>query len=96
MKKFVFLYVGHMQPDPEIYQQWGDWFAANGEHFVDSGNPFGQSVEITRTDTEALPLDDKTITGYSIVKAESFEAAQKLAETCPFISAIRVYEAVAM
>ena len=34
----------------------------------------------------------ESITGYNIIEAESLEAAEKLAQSNPFIASIRIYE----
>jgi len=37
----------------------------------------------------------ESITGYSIINAESVEAAEKIAQDNPFIKSIRIYEIMA-
>ncbi len=37
-----------------------------------------------------------SITGYSIINAESLDEAEKIAQGNPFIASIRVYEIMAM
>ncbi len=96
MKKFVFLYVGLWTPAEEMKQAWGEWFESVGDKFVDSGNPFGPGKEVTKASTSDLPMDKDAITGYSIVNAESLEAAEELAKSCPSITSVRVYEAMTM
>jgi hypothetical protein len=96
MKKFVFIYVGYVDITPEVGQAWGEWFASIAEHIVDSGNPFGPGIEITRDGAKQLSPGSDTLGGYTIINAESLESAEKLASTCPFITAIRVYPAISM
>ena len=96
MKKFIFLYYGFETPTPEIHEAWGKWFAAVGDKMVDSGNPFGEGREVTHAGTKELVLDKESITGYSIINAENIEEAVKIAETCPMITGVQVYEAVPM
>jgi hypothetical protein len=38
----------------------------------------------------------ESITGYSVIEAESLDAAEKLAQTNPFIASIRIYEVRSM
>ncbi|MDQ7027604.1 MAG: YciI family protein [Anaerolineae bacterium] len=96
MKKFVFLYCGFEPPTPEIQEAWGKWFASIGSKMIDSGNALGSGKEITHDGIKDLPLDKNATTGYSIINAESLDEAVKIAQDCPIITSIRVYEAMSM
>lgn len=96
MKKFVFFYYGHMQPTEENKQAWRKWFASIGDRIVDGGNPFGPGREIKSTGTKELPVGMESLTGYSIINAESMDEAEKIAKACPSITGVRVYEAMSM
>ena len=96
MKKFVFLHYGFVTPTSEIGQAWGNWFESIGDKIVDSGNPFGYGREITKDGTKELPLGLNSITGYTIINAADMDEAEEIAQTCPFITGIRVYEADSM
>ena len=96
MKKFVFLTYGFVPPTPEIMDAWGSWFASIGEEMVDSGGPLGGGREITRTGTKDLALDLDAFTGYVIINAADLDEATAIAETCPIVTAIRVYEVRSM
>lgn len=91
MKRFVFLHYGFEKPTPEIMEAWGEWFQATKDRTVDMGHfPFGR--EISRSGTRDLHLGPDSITGFSIVTAESLDEAEKMAESNPYVSSIRVYE----
>lgn len=96
MKKFVFMSVGFETPTPEIQKAWADWFASVGDKIVDSGSPLGAGREVTKTGTKELPVGLDSITGYTIINAESLDEAEKIAKTCPIITSMRVYEARSM
>lgn len=96
MKKFIFLYYGYEPLTQEIKDAWSDWFASIGDRLVDGGNPFGPGREITHNGTQELSLDKGSITGYSIINAESIDEAEEIAKGCPIITGIRVYEAMSM
>ena len=96
MKKFVLLFHDTWLPDPEVMAAWQAWFAQVGDRFVDSGNPFAGGLEVTRDGTRSLSSADGAATGYSIVSADSLEAAARLLEGCPYVSSVRLYEANAM
>ncbi len=96
MKKFLLLYHGYEEPTPEIMDAWQSWFAKVGDRFVDSGNPLGDCLEVTKTNSRELSPDQGAATGYSIVSAESREEAERLLEGCPSITSVRLYEAMPM
>ena len=96
MKKFVFFHYGFETPTQEIKEAWGKWFASIGDRIVDSGSPLGPGREITPTGTKELPLGRESLTGYSIIKADSLDDAEKLLKGCPMITSVRVYEAMSM
>jgi hypothetical protein len=41
-------------------------------------------------------MDADAASGYTIVNAESMQAAEKLLENCPIETSVRIYEAMAM
>ena len=96
MKKFLMLYYGYEEPTPEVMDAWQRWFATVGDRFVDSGNPLGNCLEVTKTGSREMSPDQGAATGYSIISAESREEAERLLEGCPMISSVRLYEAMAM
>jgi hypothetical protein len=96
VSKFVFLYHGWGDPTPATMDAWTSWFGEIGESIVDSGNPFGPGRGVTPNGSTELPLGPEAITGYTIVNAESMDAAEKLLANCPMISSVSVYEAMAM
>jgi hypothetical protein len=95
MKKFVFLHFGFEQPTPEIMEAWGTWFESISDKMIDQGG-FSGGREISKSGTRDLPWDMESITGYNVIEAESLDAAEKLAQTNPFIASIRIYEVRSM
>jgi hypothetical protein len=96
VKKYLLLYHDSWEPTQETMDAWGAWFARVGDRFVDSGNPLGNGVEVTRDGSRELAGDTSAATGYSLLSAESREEAERLLEGCPFGSSVRIYEAMAM
>lgn len=96
MKKFVLLYHGAMEPTPEAMGAWQRWFATLGDRFIDSGNPLGNCLEVTRTGRREVSPDQGAASGYSIISAESREEAERLLEGCPIVTSVRLYEAMPM
>ena len=91
MKQFMILHVGFEMPTAEIMEKWNQWFADTKSCTLDMGG-FNAGVELTKDGQSELGWDDQCLTGYSIIEAESLEAATEIASTNPFITAIRIYE----
>jgi hypothetical protein len=91
MKKYVLLHYGFEKPTPEIMSAWGKWFEATKPHMVDMGG-FGHGRELSRSGTRELPLGPDSVTGFTIVNAESLDDAERMAQSNPYISSIRIYE----
>jgi len=102
MAKFVVVYTGGaMAESPEaqeaVMQKWMGWFGSLGSAVLDFGNPFGGSAAIG-SDGSTRPAT-ASLTGYSILEADSIEAASKLASGCPVLEAgggLEIYEALPM
>ena len=92
MKKFMMLHLGFEKPTSEIMDAWGKWFESIKENIVDMGSHFSRGREISSEGTKDLPLGLDSITGYTIVSAESLDDAEKMAQGNPYIKSIRVYE----
>jgi len=91
MKKYMLLHFGFEKPTPEIMKAWKAWFASIADQQVDQGG-FSGGREISKSGTRDLPWNMESITGYNIIEAESLDAAEKLAQSLPFIASVRVYE----
>jgi hypothetical protein len=98
MKDFMFIYrnpdstwMEHATPEQvkEVMAKWGAWMAALGAkgQLVTGGAPLERggkrlNKDGVLTDMTAAELKE-LVTGYSIVKAESFEQAAAIARDCP-------------
>lgn len=91
MSKYMMLHIGFEQPTPEIMEAWGKWFESVADKSVEHGGFMG-GREITRDGTNELPWGADSMTGYSIINAESMDEAVQIASGNPFISSIRIYE----
>ncbi len=103
MSKFVLVYKGGGMAATEAEQQavmaqWMGWFGELGEAMLDGGNPFGASSSVG-SDGSVSAGGPAGLTGYSIVSAETLDAAASLAKGCPVLSSggtVEVYEALEM
>jgi hypothetical protein len=92
MKKYMLLHFGFEKPTPEIMAAWGKWFESIADRTVDNGGFHGGAREISKSGSKDLPMGMESITGYSIINAESLDEAETVAQSNPYIASIRVYE----
>jgi hypothetical protein len=101
MGKYVLAYKGGGMAATEAEQQaameaWGAWFGSLGSAVVDGGNPFATS-KVVASDGSVSDGDGSGLTGYSIVEADSLDAAAGMAKGCPILSgggAVEVYQTI--
>ena len=94
MKRLMLLHFGFEKPTPEIMAAWEKWFQSVADRTLDQGGFHGGASEITHSGARDLPMGMESITGFSIINAESLEDAEKIARDNPFIASIRIYEIV--
>jgi len=107
MGKYIYLYRGpatspdEMGPEAtaEIMAAWEKWMGGLGSALVDGGAPFGQRTAVCDDGSSGTTTD---LNGYTVVEAESLEAAQKHTQDHPFLSegkgrfTLEVFELVPM
>ncbi len=89
MPDYIIAYRGGSQPEtPEDgakhMARWKDWLGGLGDAVVNPGTPLGTSMIVSAdgvTDAE----HEICLTGFSVVKADSLEAAIEMAKACPFL-----------
>ena len=101
MANYLLAYVGGggVEGDEEARQkvmtEWMNWFGVLGEAIVDGGNPFGASKSVASGGKVGAATAG--LTGYTIVKADSLDAATEMAKGCPVVTSggsVEVYETV--
>jgi hypothetical protein len=70
---------------------WGDWFESIADKTVENYG-FNGGREVSGSGTKDLPWGMDSITGCSIIEAESLDDAEKIAQDNPYIASIRIYE----
>ena len=88
MANYVLVYHGGGMPEsPEegakVMQAWDVWFGELGDSLVDGGNP--ASATKTIASDGSVSDDASGPSGYSILKADSLDAAVALAKGCPVL-----------
>jgi hypothetical protein len=91
MKRFVLVQIGFEPPTPEMMADWETWFKSIEEITIENVG-LGPAVEVSAEGTKELPFDRSAVTGYTVIEAESLEQAVEVAQTCPFITAVGVYQ----
>jgi uncharacterized protein YciI len=92
MKKFVLLAHGPMEQTPEFRDAHMRWWSSMAGAVVDSGNPLFNGRDVAADGSVGEVADPAA--GYSIIEAESLEAAIALLDECPMD--MWVYEAMPM
>jgi hypothetical protein len=100
MTDYLLLYSGGSMPESEAEQAasmeaWNTWFAALGPAVKDGGNPFAPGAAKTIGADGSIRDGDGTASGYSILSADSLDAAADLAKGCPVLqggATVTVYE----
>ncbi len=105
MSRYIYLYRGPATPMEEFTPEqsaeqmklWGDWMGRVGSALVDGGAPFGARASVADDGTSPAPGE---LNGYSLVEADSLDAARGLLEGHPFLAegkgrfSIEVFELV--
>ncbi len=101
MANFVLFYSGGSMPETKaeqaaVMQAWGAWYGRLGSAVVDGGNPFTPKAKrIASNGTVSDGPVGTMASGYSIIKADSLNAAVEMAKGCPVLQGgaqISVYE----
>lgn len=101
MANYILLYSGGKMPESPAEQEavtkdWMAWFGKIGPALVDGGNPFtGKAKTIASNGQVSEGAMGGNASGYSILKADSLNAAVELAKGCPVLKGgakIMVYE----
>ena len=102
MAKYLFVYYGGMMAATPAQQKksmdaWMGWFGKLGQSLVDAGAPTKPGKSVSKSGTRTLGANP--VTGYSIVQANSIEAAAEMAKGAPSLAEggkVSVYELLPM
>ena len=92
MPKYVFAYHGGSMPETEeeqaeVMATWGAWFESMGAAVVDAGNPIHETRTVASDGSSSDGGGANPLNGYSLLTADSIDAAVKLAGGCPVLGA---------
>ncbi len=89
MANFMIAYYGGNQPSSKEagmaqMGKWKAWVEGLGKNVINPGTPLMDTKIVTSSDVKN-ENDPNAMKGFAIVKAESIEAAVKIAESDPFL-----------
>lgn len=98
---FLLLYTGGKMPEgPEETKQvmgaWDSWMGKYQKAIVDAGNPTTPMAKTVSPDGKVTDgVSGTHISGYTVIKAGSFDEAVEMAKSCPVLlggAKVAVYE----
>jgi len=103
MSQYLIVYLGGNQPSsPEEGRQhfakYMGWLSSLGNSVVSPANPLKDTCTVN-SDGSITDGGTTTMSGYTIIEADSMETAQSVARACPFLEiggALEVSELVKM
>lgn len=89
MPQYVIVYLGGEHPStPEEGKQhfakYMEWISSLGDAAVSPMNPLKDTITVN-SDSSVTPGGSTAMSGYTIVEAESLDAATNMAQSCPFL-----------
>ena len=103
MPNYIITYLGGNQPSSaeegkQHYTKYMDWLASLGTAAVSPANPLKNTNTVNPDGTVATG-STTTMSGYTIIEADSMDAALSIAKDCPFLDiggSLQVSELVQM
>lgn len=105
MANYLLLYSGGMgfaateEEQQQIMADWGAWYEKMGASIADGGTPFGASKHLAGSGIADGPLGDTPATGYTVISADSIDAAASACEDHPHLKhggQVQIYECIDM
>jgi hypothetical protein len=104
MAKYLFAYHGGSMADTEEERnaqmaRWGQWFQELGTAVADPGAPVGSTRTVSNGGSVSDGGGANPVNGYTLVEADSLDAATETAKGCPILSAggsVEVAETIEM
>ena len=89
MPQYVIVYLGGDQPSsPQEGKQhmakYREWLSSLGDSAVSPANPF-KNTSTVNSDGTVTTGSTTSMSGYTIIEADSMEAALSIAKACPFL-----------
>ncbi len=90
MSRFALIFHGGANPQSpeegrEVAAAWATWFTWLGDSLINMGNAFGELVTIESDGSTSPGGGEGSLSGYTLIRAESQEQAVALASECPIL-----------
>ena len=90
MANYLLVYHGGGMPETDeegarVLAAWGEWMGGLGAAMLDGGNPVGQAATVGAGGSVESGGGPNPVTGYTIVTAESLDAAVAMVTGCPIL-----------
>ncbi len=91
MAKYMVMYTGGMgmaaspEEQEKIMADWGAWYGMMGAAVADGGAPFADSKHLKGNSVEDGPLSSNPPTGYTVIEADSLDAAAAACKDHPHL-----------
>jgi len=90
MAKYLLAFTGGSMPEgaeaqAQVMKGWEAWFASIGAAVADPGNPSSVSRTIAANGVVG-PQGPASLSGYTILSADSLDAAVALSRSCPVLA----------
>lgn len=89
MAQFIIVYLGGNQPSSpekgaEHRSNYMDWLSSLGDAVISPANPLKNTCTVN-ADGKVTNASSTTMSGYTIINADSMDAALSIAKACPFL-----------
>lgn len=90
MPQYVIVYLGGDQPSSpeegnEHFAKYQEWLSSLGDSAVSPANPL-KNTSTVNSDGTITPGSTTSMSGYTIIEADSLDSALSVAKTCPFLA----------
>ncbi len=90
MLRFALIFHGGANPQSpeegeEVAAAWANWFTSLGDSLLNMGNAFGDLVTIESDGSTSPGGGEQSLSGYTLITADSQEHAVSLASACPIL-----------
>jgi hypothetical protein len=89
MAQYIITYLGGDQPSspeegPRHFAKYKEWLSSLGDSAVSPANPF-KNTSTVNSDGTVTAGSSTSMSGYTVIEADSMETALEIAKACPFL-----------
>jgi hypothetical protein len=89
MPQYAITYLGGDQPSTseeaeQHFAEYKEWLSSLGDSAVSPANPF-RDTSTVHPDGTVTPGSTTSMSGYTVIEADSMETALEIAKACPFL-----------